>query len=108
MNDDFNTPLALAVLFDLSREINKTQSADLAAILLHLANILGLLEMEPDLFLKQTLGTQDLNLIGDLINARTEARLSRDWAKADEIRKQLLDLSVELEDGPKGTTWRFI
>ena len=106
MNDDFNTPEALAVLFELSREINKTQSVELAAILRHLASIFGLLQMDPETFLKDLIGSQDHIRIEKLITDRLHARELKDWSKADEIRQQLLAEGIEIEDGPNGTTWR--
>ena len=106
MNDDFNTPEALAVLFELSRELNKSGSEELAAILVHLAGILGLLQTNPETFLKDAAGLQDHQMIETLIAERLQARANKDWAKADEIRHTLLAQGIELEDGPTGTTWR--
>lgn len=107
MNDDFNTPDALAVLFELSREINKTQSPELAKTLIHLGSVLGLLQTDPADFL-QTSASVDKTDIEALIVARLEARQQKDWGKADLIRDQLTALGIELEDGPQGTTWRLL
>lgn len=106
MNDDFNTPVALSVLFQLSHEINKTKSPQLAATLKHLASILGLLQEVPEAFLQA--GLEDIDMITKLVEERFQARLERDWAKADEMRKVLLEKGVEVEDGPEGSTWRII
>jgi len=108
MNDDFNTPVALSVLFRLSHEINKTKSPELAATLKHLAGTLGLLQEVPETFLKSGLAVGDQEAIATLIEERLQARANKDWAKADEIRNTLLAQGVELEDGADGTTWRMI
>jgi len=114
MDDDFNTPEALAVLFDLVRELNRVRSeeeagraAGLAAELRRLGGILGLLQDEAEAFLKGAPGEglSDAE-IEDLIRQRTEARGARDWATADRVRDQLQDAGIQLEDGPQGTTWR--
>ncbi len=113
MDDDFNTPVAMAVLFDIARELNKSKSdseksAVLAATLKNLANILGLLHDDPDDFLK---GGDHEGLSEDQINqqiqARIEAKTNKDWAKADEIRDQLKSQGIILEDIAGGkTSWR--
>lgn len=105
MNDDFNTPVALSVLFQLSHAVNKEKSADLAYTLKHLAGILGLLQELPETFLKS--GVEDEDRISKLVEERFQARLVRDFARADEIRKLLTELGIELEDNATGTTWRF-
>lgn len=107
MNDDFNTPVALAVLFDLSRELNKTRSPALAKTLKQMAAILGLLEHEPDTFLQAGVQAIDKDNIEMLIADRLNARAQKDWGRADDIRKQLLSVGVELEDTAQGTTWRM-
>ncbi|MFA5959067.1 MAG: cysteine--tRNA ligase [Tatlockia sp.] len=105
MDDDFNTPIALSVLFQLSHEVNKTNSVDLAYTLKHLASILGLLNASPQAFLQAGLGNEKEN-IEKLIDARLTARKERNWAKADEIRVLLAEQGVELLDNAEGTTWR--
>lgn len=108
MQDDFNTPEALAVLFQLSHEINKTQSKILAATLKHLGEVLGILQVPVDAFLQamvqdDTLAKEDIDA---LISEREHARLAKDWTRADEIRKMLLAQGIELEDKTTGTIWR--
>ncbi|HHF7347008.1 TPA: cysteine--tRNA ligase [Legionella feeleii] len=106
MNDDFNTPVALAVLFQLSHELNKTNSPRLAVTLKHLASLLGLLQAEPESFLQAGLQGDEKDMIEDLIKERLEARTQRNWVRADEIRTILANKGIELEDGANGTTWR--
>ncbi len=108
MNDDFNTPIALSVLFQLSHEINKSKSPLLATTLKHLGATLGLLQTSPEVFLQAGLPEGDVMLITKLVDDRFQARLARDWVKADDLRKQLLALGVEVEDGAEGSTWRMI
>lgn len=106
MNDDFNTPIALSVLFQLSHEVNKTKSSELAYTLKYLASILGLLKSNADSFLQAGLEVEEKDVIENLIQERLQAREERNWAKADEIRTLLLEKGIELEDGATGTTWR--
>lgn len=112
MNDDFNTPEAYAVLFDLAKEINHVKSNDkqkanqLAAELRYLAGILGLLYQDPEHFLQNGVSDDEAAHINDLISQRKQARQDKDWALADEIRVKLDEMRVVLEDGPNGTTWR--
>ncbi|MDX2345560.1 MAG: cysteinyl-tRNA synthetase, partial [Legionella sp.] len=107
MQDDFNTPEALSVLFQLSHEVNKSSSESLAATLKHLAGILGLLQAAPDAFLQAgTDNTIAVDKIEALITARNEARSARNFAKADAIRQELLSDGIELEDSVEGTIWR--
>lgn len=113
MDDDFNTPIALAVLFDLVHDINRDRSkdehyaAELAAILRKLAGILGLLHDEPENFLHGIPQLDRQHEIESLIAARTQARDDKDWAAADKIRQKLSDLGVIIEDNTQGTTWRM-
>ena len=108
MNDDFNTPVALSVLFQLSHEINRTKSPTLAATLKHLAGTLGLLQEVAEKFLQAGLADEETNDVNKLIEERLQARSAKDWAKADDIRKTLLARGIELEDGAEGTTWRIV
>ena len=104
MNDDFNTPEAMAVLFDLANEVNKTKSQDAVNLLTNLAAVLGLLERNPDEFL-QGVTSGDMN-VEAMIQARMIAKKNKNFAEADAIRKQLADTGIVLEDTSQGTTWR--
>jgi cysteinyl-tRNA synthetase len=111
MDDDFNTPEAFAVLFDLAKEINKSdqqQAADLAGVMIKLADILGILQQSPNEFLQGSAGGEqdDVSQIEALIKARNDARTNKDWAAADAARDALNALNVVLEDSANGTTWR--
>ncbi|BBL57828.1 cysteine--tRNA ligase [Methylomonas koyamae] len=110
MDDDFNTPVALAVLFDLARELNKAEDKTLlAATLKRLAAILGLLQDDPEQFLKGGAGQGGLDAaeIERLIEARKAAKAEKNWAQADAIRDQLKSQGILLEDIAGGkTTWR--
>jgi len=114
MDDDFNTPEALAVLFDLAKEVNRVKATDkvqasyLASLLVTFAQVLGLLTQPADQFLQG--GTSESNdeiaEIEALIMQRNTARANKDWASADDARDKLAALQIVLEDGPEGTTWR--
>ena len=114
MDDDFNTPEAYSVLFDLAREVNRLKSESpeaangLAARLRQLAGIVGLLQQDAESFLQS--GAQNSNdevaEIEALIKMRNDARQSKDWAQADVARDKLNALGIILEDGPQGTSWR--
>ncbi|AWN74059.1 cysteine--tRNA ligase [Legionella anisa] len=108
MNDDFNTPIALSVLFQLSHEVNKKNSPVLLNTLKHLANIMGLLQEDPASFLQSGFAEEDRVEIEQLIAKRLQARADRDWGRADQIRADLLSRGIELEDGANGTTWRRV
>ena len=108
MDDDFNTPEAAAVLFDLANEVNRTQSAEAASQLKALAGVLGLLERDPQEFLQGAAseGGLDDAAINAQIAARIAAKKSKNFAEADRIRKALLQADIVLEDTPQGTSWR--
>ncbi len=108
MNDDFNTPIAMAVLFDLATEVNRTRAPALARQLKGLANLLGLLGREPQAFLQGGApdGLADADVAAQ-IAARVQAKKDRNFAEADRIRADLLARGVVLEDKPGGVTeWR--
>ena len=110
MNDDFNTPEAVAVLFELANELNKGRAPNDAALLKGLAATLGLLQREPSAFLQASIGTggMDAERIEALIDARARARKAKDFAAADRIRQELLDDGIVLEDTAQGTLWRRV
>jgi cysteinyl-tRNA synthetase len=114
MDDDFNSPEACAVLFELAREINRLRDSDvqaaagLAARLKILACVLGVLQLEPEAFLQAGAeGKVDSAEVEALIAARLQARAEKNWAESDRIRDQLTSMGVVLEDSKGGTTWRL-
>ncbi|MGB5606650.1 MAG: cysteine--tRNA ligase [Gammaproteobacteria bacterium] len=119
MDDDFNTPEAIAVLFDLAREINKSRATDmnranqLGSRLRELAGILGLLQADAEVFLRASpvmRGDAGQQLsepeIESLIEQRLTARKEKNWSEADRIRTELESRGIVLEDGAEGTAWR--
>lgn len=111
MDDDFNTPGALSVLFELAKAVNTSSDSEaegLAGRLVELAGVLGLLTQDPVKFLQgQSDGADDdVALIEKLIEERKSARANKDFAAADAARNKLTEMGVVLEDGPQGTTWR--
>ena len=114
MDDDFNTPEALAVMFDIAREVNRLRQEDpsraaaLAARLRGLGDILGILQSDPEVYLRAGAGDQgdEDQEIEALIEQRLAARKAKQWAEADRIRDLLKAQGILLEDGPGGTTWR--
>ncbi len=112
MDDDFNTPEALAVLFDLAREVNRLRQESLpeapalGAELRRLGNVLGLLEDDPEHYFQAAPVGPDADEVERLIEARRQARQTRNWAEADRIRDELKARGIVLEDGPQGTSWR--
>ncbi|MFG5862253.1 cysteine--tRNA ligase [Metapseudomonas sp. CR1201] len=114
MDDDFNSPEACAVLFEMVREVNRLRDSDLsaaaalAAQLKALAGLLGVLQLEPDAFLRAGAeGRVDAAEVEALIQARLQARAEKNWGESDRIRDQLAAMGVVLEDGKGGTTWRL-
>ena len=115
MNDDFNTPVAISVLFDLAREINRVreteaaQAAELAALLIELGGVLGILQSNPEAYL-QNQSEQSSSItpeqIEALIAARNAARKARNWKDADRIRDELATSGILIEDAASGTSWR--
>ena len=114
MDDDFNTPAALAVLFDMAKHINNLRKTDrnaaveLALGMVALARPLGLLQCAPDRLLQGLVDPQSgltASAIEELIAARASARAGRDWAESDRIRTLLLEQGIVLNDTREGTTW---
>jgi cysteinyl-tRNA synthetase len=108
MDDDFNTPEAVAVLFELAAEVNRANSRAAAILLKSLAALLGLLQRKPVEFLQGAPGSEAWTpeRIQAGIDARTAAKKAKNYAEADRIRKDLLAAGIVLEDSPAGTIWR--
>lgn len=110
MNDDFNTPDAIAVLFDLANEINKTGSPVDVALLRALGGVLGLLQQDSQQYFQDAVTMGDpaftQERIEQMIQQRLIARTNKDYGESDRIRKELLDAGIILEDGSQGTAWR--
>jgi cysteinyl-tRNA synthetase len=114
MEDDFNTPDALAVLFDFVREINRVRAGDmqraaaLGAELRYLGAVLGILQGDAESYLRGDAPTDGLadDEIDSLIQQRIAARAGKNWTEADRIRGVLTEAGILLEDGPQGTAWR--
>ncbi|MBB1270312.1 cysteine--tRNA ligase [Shewanella sp. SR44-3] len=112
MNDDFNTPEAYSVLFDMVREINRLKTTDMAAAsalgvsMKQLADVLGIVSQDIDTFFKGSGSDDEVAEIEALIVERNRARTDKDWAAADVARDRLNQLGVVLEDGENGTTWK--
>jgi len=114
MDDDFNSPEACAVLFDMVREINRLRDSDpqaaaaLAAQMRKLGEVLGVLQLDADAFLQGgATSAVDAAAVEALIAARLQARAEKNWGESDRIRDQLTAMGVVLEDGKGGTTWRL-
>ena len=104
MDNDFGTPEAVSVLFDLATEVNKTRSPELAGLLRGLGGCLGLLQAEPGCFLQAGAGLEP-SAIDALIARRAQAKAERNFAEADRLRQELLSQGIVLRDAPGGTTW---
>ena len=104
MDEDFGTPEAVAVLFDLASDVNKTRSSELAGLLKNLGACLGLLQGDPAAYLQagSVLSEASIQL---LIDQRSQAKLAKNFAEADRIRQDLLAQGIELKDSPNGTIW---
>ena len=112
MDDDFNTPQALSVLFEIAKELNvvkaenEEQASSLASILKGLGELLGLLQLDAEHFLQGANADDDITVIEALIVQRNQARVDKNWALADEARDKLNEMNIVLEDSAGKTTWR--
>ena len=131
LDDDFNTPEAMAVLFDLANEANKTKNSNVSGLMKKLGGILGLLTLDAEPYLQGirqvTLALTGVGVtsqignvskktivnvsgedkdIEEVIQNRLDAKKAKNFAEADRIRKELADAGIILEDTPQGTTWR--
>ena len=104
MNEDFGTSEAVAVLFDLASEVNRSLSAELSGLLKALGGVLGLLQQAPQAFLQTGVSLSEADIQAQ-IQARAQAKKDRDFASADRIRQELAAQGVVLKDSPNGTTW---
>jgi cysteinyl-tRNA synthetase len=107
MDNDFATPEAVAVLFDLAAEVNRTRDAAKAVLLRSLGGVLGLLQDDPRAWLQGGAGGDAAQgaEIDALIAARAQAKREKNFAEADRIRQDLLARGIVLKDSPTGTTW---
>jgi cysteinyl-tRNA synthetase len=113
MDDDFNTPQAIAVFFEISKELNVAKAAnddslatELASTLVALGEIVGLLQLDPAAFLQGDNDNDEVAIIEALIVQRNQARIDKDWAMADDARDKLNAMNIVLEDSAGKTTWR--
>jgi len=113
MNDDFNCPEAMAVLFEIAKEVNRlkmeqdSKAGELVFILVSLGEVLGIAQNSPEAFLQGGTSDEDETaIIEALIKQRKDARASKNWASADDARDKLAAMKIVLEDSATGTTWR--
>jgi cysteinyl-tRNA synthetase len=104
MDEDFGTPEAVAVLFDLAGEVNRHQSSELAGLLKALGGILGLLQTDPKTYLQAGAGLDEAAIQAH-IQARADAKAAKNFDEADRIRKHLSAQGIVLKDSAAGTTW---
>jgi cysteinyl-tRNA synthetase len=107
MNEDFGTPEAVAVLFELAAEVNRSKSPEIAGLLKALGGTLGLLQVDPAAYL-QAGATVDATYIEQQIALRAAAKAAKNYAESDRIRADLLAQGVELKDSAQGTTWTVV
>jgi cysteinyl-tRNA synthetase len=107
MDEDFGTPEAVAVLFELASEVNRSQSAERAGLLKALGGILGLLQSDPTRYLQSGAGLDEAAIQAQ-IQARADAKKAKNFAEADRIRNDLLAQGIVLKDSPTGTTWEAV
>jgi cysteinyl-tRNA synthetase len=107
MDEDFGTPDAVSVLFDLAAEINRTRSAEYAVLLKMLAGCLGLLQQNPRDFLQAGTALPDSEILEQIVR-RAAAKEAKNFALADEIRKDLLAKGIVLKDSAGGTSWEAV
>ncbi len=108
MDDDFNTPQAISVLFELVTAINKAEGSEknqLAALLKKLGDVLGTLQSDPEAFFKGDVDDSEESWIQQMIAKRAEAKASKDWGTADQVRDELAAKGIVLKDSPEGTSW---
>ncbi len=114
MDDDFNTPVAMSILFELAHEIQRLREKDIkaaanhGALLKYLANVFGMLQKDPEDYFKSGGDNLDVAKIESLIAARLEARNEKNWEKADRIRAELTTMNVVIEDGADGASWKVV
>lgn len=112
MDDDFNTPEALSVVFELAKELNRIKESDenkaseLSYILRSLGEVLGIAQQVPTDFLQGEQEDDEVAIIEALIKQRNQARVDKDWLMADDARDKLNEMKIVLEDSAVGTTWR--
>ena len=113
MDDDFNTPIAFSVMFDMAHQINKlrednkmTEASHIAAQLKQCGSIFGILQNDPETFLRGSMDSDFSAKVEKLIYDRNVARQNKNFAEADRIRDELQKLRITIEDGANGTTWR--
>ena len=104
LNDDFNTPDAIAVLFELALEINKNQNIEDINLLVKLGNVIGILSHDAEDFLQDNLSVE-IDVEG-IIKQRDKAKAAKDYHTADKLRNDLLEKNILIEDTPSGTVWR--
>jgi cysteinyl-tRNA synthetase len=107
MDEDFGTPEAIATLFELAAEVNRSRSAELSGLLRALGGMMGLLQADPQAFLKAGSGFDEA-WIATRIGQRAAAKAAKDFALADRIRADLVDRGIVLKDSAQGTTWEAL